>query len=91
MNKSLKSDVVELDWKNARVTPIHKDDGDINDENKFSLIDQSYSLKRQTSLHRVIDDWLENVYDSAITVVCLLDIWYWFHQSHNSVEEITNA
>ena len=32
MNKSLKSDVVELDRKNARVTPIYKDDGDIIDE-----------------------------------------------------------
>ena len=32
-NKYLKSGVFEQDWKNARVTPIYADDGDINDEN----------------------------------------------------------
>ena len=31
INKSLESGVFEQDWKNARVTPIYKDDGDIND------------------------------------------------------------
>ena len=38
---------------------------------------QSAYLKRystQTSLHRVIDDWLENVNDCAITGSCLLVI-----------------
>ena len=25
----------EQDWKNARVTPIYKDDDDINDENNY--------------------------------------------------------
>ena len=107
INKSLSSGVFEQDWKNARVTPIYKDDGDINDENNYrpisvighiakmieSLVsyqiidfleehsfismDQSAYLKRhstQTSLHRVIDDWLENVNDGAITGACLLDI-----------------
>ena len=33
INKSLESGVFEQDWKNARVTPIYKDDGDIDDEN----------------------------------------------------------
>ena len=31
INKSLSSGVFEQGWKNARVTPIYKDDGDIND------------------------------------------------------------
>ena len=35
INKSLKSGVFEQNWKNARVTPIYKDDGDINDENDY--------------------------------------------------------
>ena len=38
INKSLESGVFEQDWKNARVTPIYKDDGDINDENNFRPI-----------------------------------------------------
>ena len=36
--KSLKSGVFEQDWKNARVTPIYKDDGDIIDENNYRPI-----------------------------------------------------
>ena len=28
----------------------------------------------QTSLHRVIDDWLENINDNQTSGVCLLDI-----------------
>ena len=32
INKSLESGVFEQDWKNAIVTPIYRDDGDINDE-----------------------------------------------------------
>ena len=32
------------------------------------------TLKVQTSLHRVIDDWLENINDNQTTGVCLLDI-----------------
>ena len=106
INKSLQSGAFEQNWKNVRVTPIYKDDGDINDKNDYrptSVIDhiakiesivsyqtidfleehdhismdQSAYLKRhstQTSLHRVIDDWLENVNDCAITGTCLLDI-----------------
>ena len=38
INKSRKSGVLEQDWKNARVTPIYKDDGDINDENNYRPI-----------------------------------------------------
>ena len=33
INKSLESAVFEQDWKNARVSPIYKDDGNVNDEN----------------------------------------------------------
>ena len=103
---SLKSSAFEQNWKNARVTPIYKDDADINDENNYRPIsvidhiakiesfvsyqtidfleernfismDQFAYLKRhstQTSLHRVINDWLENVNDCVITGPCLLDI-----------------
>ena len=38
INKSHKSGVFEQDWKNARVTPIYKGDGDINDENNYRPI-----------------------------------------------------
>ena len=44
-------------------------------------MDQSAYMQRhstQTSLHRVIDDWLENVNDGAITGACLLDISKYF-------------
>ena len=118
INKSLISSVFEQDWKNARVTPIYKDDGDINDENNYrpisvtghiakmieSLVsyqiidfleehsfismDQSAYLKRhstQTSLHRVIDDWLENVNDGAITGACLLDISKCFDSMNRTI------
>ena len=38
INKPLKSGVFEQDWENARVTPIYKDDGDIDDENNYRPI-----------------------------------------------------
>ena len=38
MNNSIKSIVFEQDWKNAGVTPIYKDDGDINDETNYRPI-----------------------------------------------------
>ena len=38
INASLESGVFEQDWKNARVTPVYKDDGDINDENNYRPI-----------------------------------------------------
>ena len=118
INKSLRSGVFEQDWKNARVMPIYKDDGDINDENNYrpisaighiakmieSLVsyqiidfledhsfismDQSAYLKRhstQTSLHRIIDDWLENVNDGAITSACLLDISKCFDSINHTI------
>ena len=50
---------------------------DFLEEHSFISMDQSAYLTRhstQTSLHRVIDDWLENVNDGAITGACLLDI-----------------
>ena len=40
-------------------------------------MDQSAFLKRystQTSLHRVIDDWLDQINDNSLTGACLLDI-----------------
>ena len=47
------------------------------EEHAFISPDQSAYLKAhstQTSLHRVIDDWLENINDNQTTGVCLLDI-----------------
>ena len=38
INKSLETSVFQQDWKNARVMPIYKDDGDINDENNYRPI-----------------------------------------------------
>ena len=50
---------------------------DFLEEHSFISMDQSAYLKihsTQSSLHRVTDDWLENVNDCAITGTCLLDI-----------------
>ena len=47
------------------------------EEHAFISTDQPAYLKghsTQTSLHRVIDDWLENIDDNQTTGVCLLDI-----------------
>ena len=118
INKSLKSGVFEQDWKNARVTPFYKDDGNINDENNYRPIsvighiatieylvsyqiidfleehfismDQSAYIKiysTQTSLHRVIDDWLETVNDGAIyiTIACMLDISKSFDSTNHTI------
>jgi hypothetical protein len=44
---------------------------------EFISIDQSAYLKNhstQTSLHRVIDDWLENTNNGLLTGACFLDI-----------------
>ena len=38
INKSVESGVFGQDWKNAWVTLIYKDDGDINDENDYRSI-----------------------------------------------------
>ena len=51
-------------------------------------MDQSAYLKRhftQTSIHRVIDDWLENVNDRAITGACLLDISKYFDSINHTI------
>ena len=107
INDSLSNGTFPDDWKIARVTPVYKNNGDINvmsnyrpisvighiakmveqlvrsqlvsylEEHAFISTDQSAYLKghsTQTSLHRVIDDWLENINDNQTTGVCLLDI-----------------
>ena len=51
-------------------------------------MDQSAYLKRQstqTSLHRVIDDWLENVTAGAITGACLLDTSNYFDSIYHTI------
>ena len=58
MNKSLKSGVFEQDWKNARVTPIYNDDGDINDENNYrpvSVIDHIAKMIESLVSYQIID------------------------------------
>ena len=47
------------------------------EEHSFITPDQSAYLKAhstQTNLHRVIDDWLDNINEDQITGVCLFDI-----------------
>ena len=61
---------------------------DFLEEHSFISMDQSAYLKRhstQTSLHRVIDDWLENVNDGAITGACLLDISKCFDSINHTI------
>ena len=104
INDCLSNGTFPDDWKIARVTPVYKNNGDINvmsnyrpisvighiakmveqlvrsqlvsylEEHAFISTDQSAYLKghsTQTSLHRVIDDWLENINDNQTTGVCL--------------------
>ena len=47
------------------------------EDHAFISIDQSAYLKRhstQTSLHKIIDYWLEQINDNSLTGACLLDI-----------------
>ena len=56
--KSLESGVFEQDWKNARVTPIYKDDGDIIDENNYrpiSIIDHIAKTIESLVSYQIID------------------------------------
>ena len=58
------------------------------EEQSFISMDQSTYLKRhftQTSIHRVLDDWLENLNDRAITGVCLLDISKCFDSINHTI------
>ena len=38
VNSSLENGIVHDDWKKARVTPVYKNEGEINDENNIRLI-----------------------------------------------------
>ena len=58
------------------------------EEHSFILMDQSAYLKRhftQTSIHRVVDDWLVNLNDRAITCACLLDISKCFNSINHTI------
>ena len=58
------------------------------EEHSFISMDQSAYLKRhstQTCLHRVIDDWLENVNACAITGGCLLDSSNCFDSTNHTI------
>ena len=59
-------------------------------EEHFISMDQSAYIKiysTQTSLHRVIDDWLETVNDGAIyiTIACMLDISKSFDSTNHTI------
>ena len=61
------------------------------EDRAFISIDQSAYLKRhstQTSLHRFIDDWLEQINDNSSA--CLLDM-LWFYKSWNLTEKARNV
>ena len=61
---------------------------DFLEEHSFISMDQSAYLKRhstQTSLNRVIDDWVESVNDCAITGTCLLDISNCFDSINHTI------
>ena len=61
---------------------------DFLEEHSFISMDQSAYLKRQptqTSFHRVVDDWPENVNDCAITGAYLLDIPKCFDSSNHTI------
>ena len=58
------------------------------EEHSFISMDQSAYLKRhstQISLHRVVNDWLENVNDCAITGTRLLDISKCFDSINHTI------
>ena len=58
INESLKSGIFEHDWKNARVTHIYKDDGDINDKNNYrqiSVIDHIAKMIESLVSYQIID------------------------------------
>ena len=58
------------------------------EEHSFITPDQSAYMKghsTQTSLNRVIDDWLENINENQITGVCLLDISKCFDTISHSI------
>ena len=62
-DKSLESGVFEQDWKNARVTPIYKDDGNINDENNYrpiSVIGHFTKMIESLVSYQIID-FLRNI------------------------------
>ena len=60
INKSLKSGAFEQNWKNARVTPICKDDGDINDKNNYRPLSVINHIAKIESLvsYQTIDFWI---------------------------------
>ena len=57
-------------------------------ENDYISIDQSAYRQfhnTQTSLHRVVDDWIENICDKLFTGICSLDIKKCFDTIYHSV------
>ena len=64
INKPLKSGVVGQEWKNARVTLIYKDDGDINDENNhrpISVIDHVVKMTESLLSYQIIEGFWKSI------------------------------
>ena len=64
ISKSFESGVFKQDWKNARVMPIDKDDGDINDENNYrpiSAIGLITKLIESLVIYQIIEFWKSKV------------------------------
>ena len=64
INKSLKPGVFEQDWKNAGMTPIYKDDGDINDENNYrpiSVIDHIAKMIESLVSYQITDSFWKSI------------------------------
>ena len=78
INKSLKSGAFEQSWKNARVTPIYKYDGDINDKNNqrpISVIDHIAKIESLVSYQTIDFFWKSIILFQWINLL----IWNTFH------------
>ena len=71
----VKSGVFEQDWNNARVTPIYKDDNDINNENNYRplpVINQIAKMIECPVSYQIIDSfgWAQFYFNGSI---CLFE------------------
>ena len=58
INKSQESEVCEQDWKDTKVSPIYKDDGNTNEENNYrprSVIGHRVKMVESLLSYEVID------------------------------------
>lgn len=117
-NLSINKSIILEDFKLARVTPIYKGKGHLDDplsfrpisvtchisklfereintqlycyleKHSFISTDQSAYIKYHstvTALHRIVDDWLQNIDDGNITAVCFLDVEKCFNSINHNI------